>query len=103
MLFRSGLSLDNVKFLYTLLCSSCGLDKLDLTKLSGLRYLDCRNNKLDSLDITNNPEISELHCEGNKIKELDISKCPYLKSKLVNPNLQCDNGITIKTKQDISQ
>lgn len=99
------LKFNSIKQLTTFLCNENKLKKLNLKNNSKLQRIECDNGGLSGKGLLpgNKPVLDKLICSNNNLTGIDISKCPYLKSKLVNPNLQYDNEITIKTTPDISQ
>lgn len=64
--------------LNTLLCSSCGMTKLDLSETPWLIELSCSGNELQSLDVSMLPELRTLFCDSNQLSLLDLSANPKL-------------------------
>lgn len=59
----------------TLDVSSRGLNELDVSKYTNLRYLYCNNNKLETLDVSKNIKLNELDCYYNpNLKEIIVSR-----------------------------
>ena len=78
----NGLNCDNEGSKYE-------ITSLDVSKCTGLTYLNCDCNLLTSLDISKNTALIDLSCHGNDLTSLDISKC------LVLNNLICyENDLT---------
>ena len=74
--FREISDLKGIEFfvnLDTLLCNGNGLRKLDISKNTGLKYLNCRINKLINLDVSKNTDLETIRCELNGLSRLDIS------------------------------
>lgn len=81
----SALTLANTK-LEKLVCSTCSLTKLDITKCLALKTLDAQTNNLEELDITKNIELDNVLLLKNQLSYLDCSKNLKLLSLNVNNN-----------------
>ena len=57
-----------------LICSDNRITSLDLSKNSGLIFLDCSFNELTSLDLSKNSGLTILSCDSNELTSLDLSK-----------------------------
>ena len=49
-------------------------DKLDVSGLTALEYLNCGGNQLSSLDVSKNTALKYLYCGDNQLNSLDVSK-----------------------------
>ncbi len=77
--------------LRSLSLAGCGLETLDISKNTNLKYLDCSgniglDNFLVSLDLSGNPLLETLLCEGNELSALDISQNPMLQKLACSRN-----------------
>ncbi len=52
---------------------SCGLTTLDISSVTGLKYLDCNQNFLASLDVSTNTQLMFFACRYNSLTSLDLS------------------------------
>ena len=50
-----------------LICSGSQLTNLDVSRITGLIYLNCANNQLTSLDVSNNLALTNLNCSNNQL------------------------------------
>lgn len=73
----------NLKYIY---CSSCDLNKLDISHNRKLKFLNCMNNNLKTLDVSKNRKLKELYCDSNKLKKLQITENTALEVLSVSKN-----------------
>lgn len=50
------------------------LQHLDLSQNIALKYLDCTNNKLTDLDLNRNEKLTDLYCANNQFENLKLSQ-----------------------------
>lgn len=67
------LSLSNENLTHLFLQYNTELEKLNLSNLPNLVWLDCSYNKLYSLDVSHNTRLSRLYCRDNKLLTLNVS------------------------------
>lgn len=101
------LQLSECPHLTELICTDCGLTKIDLSGLYSLTGLNCCGNQIAELNLSTTPRLTKLYCTENqltglkldatplltalscfenKIRELDLAKLPHLSV------LFCDNN-----------
>lgn len=78
------LKLDNTSF-EKLTCINSGLQSLDLSNNTSIRWVQIHNNKqLSNLTLGSDSRMEMLWCDGGALSSLDLSGCPNLNSVSIN-------------------
>ena len=70
-------------------CGGNQLSSLDVSKNTALKSLVCYDNQLSSLDVSGLTALETLHCYKNQLSSLDVSKNTALEV------LSCDDTVTV--------
>lgn len=72
------LKLEGLKNVKEISIASTSIETLDLSSMSGLKYLRAQNSSLTSIDLSANKELVEISVYGTKLSSLDVSPCVKL-------------------------
>lgn len=78
--------------------TNLGIQKLDVSSMENLKYLDCIRNDISSLDVSKNTQLTELHCSENPLGEIDLSTNSELVVLDCFDNLLSELDVTKNTK-----